>query len=125
MKYIVLIFAGFLISAFIFSTASCKKKDTDCIASVTCVDSVGNTLINANVLLYAAVKSATNPATTYTADITASGVTDNDGMVKFKFQFPAIYDILATATVGTRTITGSGIIKLEEGKTSEKTVTVK
>lgn len=125
MKHIVLVFAGFLVSAFIFSTVSCKKKETDCIASVTCVDSLGNSLANANVLLYAAIKSSTNPAVTYTADLQASGTTNSDGQVKFTFEFPAIYDVLATTTVGTRTISGSGIIKLEEGKTAEKSITVK
>jgi len=125
MKHIALIFAGFLISGFVFTYSSCKKKDTDCIARVICVDSTGAAMPNANVLLYAAVKSATNPSATYTADLKADGATASDGSVKFTFEFPAIFDVLATTVVGTKTLTGKSIIKLEEGKTTEKTVTVK
>jgi hypothetical protein len=125
MKHIALIFAGFLISTFIFTHTSCKKTDTDCIASIRCVDSTGKSLPNASVLLYATVQSATNPAVTYTADLKANGTTDNAGQVKFTFQFPAIYDVLATATVNSKTITGTSIIKLEVGETIAKTVTVK
>lgn len=125
MKHFVLVFAGFLLSTFVLTHTSCKKKDTDCIASITCVDTNGAALSNMSVLLYATVKSATNPAVTYTADLKANGTTDGGGQVKFKFQLPAIYDILATGSIGTKTVSGTGIIKLEEGKTVEKTVTVK
>jgi hypothetical protein len=48
--------------------------------------------------------------------------------VKFTFKLPAIYDIRATyitTTVPTKTLVGTGIIKLEEGKGSDKTVTLK
>jgi hypothetical protein len=51
-------------------------------------------------------------------------------MVSFVFKLPAIYDIVAkTVTTNTAaasvTLTGTGIIKLEEGKTVEKVVTIK
>jgi hypothetical protein len=75
-------------------------------------------------LLYALVKS-NDGKTTYTADVKADGNTDSDGQVSFVFKLPAIYDIKATLAAGTRTMTGVGIIKLEEGKTVEKTVQMK
>jgi len=125
MKHIVLIFAGFLISTFVFTHTSCKKTNSDCIASIKCVDSTGKAFSNVNVLLYATVKNATNPAVSYTADVEASGTTDNTGQVRFTFAFPAIYDVLATTTVSSKTYTGSSIIKLETGQTVQKTVTVK
>ncbi len=123
MKPIVLLLSGFLISGLVFNISSCKK-DTDCKAVVKCIDSTGNSVNNANVLLYAVVKSP-DGKTSYTADVTASGNTDSGGEVRFTFKLPAIYDIKATLTSGSRTLTGVGIIKLEEGKTTDKTVTIK
>lgn len=79
---------------------------------------------DASVLLYAQVKSP-DGQTTYTADLQASGNTGGDGQVQFTFKLPAIYDIRATKVVGTKTITGVGIIKLEEGKNVDKTLTLK
>lgn len=123
MKPIVLLFAGFLVTCFVFTGTSCQKE-TDCKASVKCIDSVGNAVNNANVFLYALVKSP-DGKTTYTADVTANGTTDAGGEAKFTFKLPAIYDIKATASVGTKTLQGISIIKLEEGKTVDKTVTMK
>ncbi len=108
---------------------SCKKN-TDCKARVKCVYQDGSPVEGAAVRLYATVKTPANGTTT--ADIKANGTTDGGGTVSFVFKLPAIYDIeaikVAAATgtaVGSTTLTGIGIIKLEEGKTVEKTVTVK
>jgi hypothetical protein len=126
MKPFVLILSGFLLSCLLFAGTSCQK-DTDCKARVTCRDTVGAPVSNANVLLYAVVKDPNDPKgqATYTADVKANGVSDASGDVSFVFRLPAIYDIRATIAAGTRTIVGTGIIKLEEGKTVEKTVTLK
>ncbi len=108
---------------------SCEKN-TDCKANIKCVNDSGQPLQNAAVQLYANVKTANGG--TVVADLKANGVTDAGGMVSFLFKLPAIYDITATTTaVGTgssattSTLIGAGIIKLEEGKTVEKTVTLK
>lgn len=109
---------------------SCDKN-TDCTARVICVDASGAAVQNAAVQLYANVKTPQN--TTVVADIKANGVTDVAGAVSFLFKLPAIYDITAsvtaanTGTTGPPTVTlvGTSIIKLEEGKTVEKTVTLK
>lgn len=126
MKSFLLLFSGFLISFLAFTGTSCRKE-TDCKATVKCVDSTGAIVSNAYVQLYAVVKDPNDPkgSTTYTADVKASGNTDGGGEVKFVFKLPAIYDIKATTSVGTRTITGTSIIKLEEGKSVSKTVTLK
>ena len=123
MKPFALLAAGFLLSGFLFTTTSCEKE-TDCKAAIQCVDSTGVPVNNADVLLYALVKSP-DGKTTYTADVKANGITDGDGQAYFTFKLPAIYDIKATRAAGTKTITGTGIIKLEEGKTVEKVVTLK
>lgn len=125
MKPIAVILAGFLISTFLLTTTSCVKN-TDCKATVNCVDSLGVPVNNANVLLYATIK--TSSGGTVTADLKANATTDAGGQVKFTFKLPAIYDIRATVILpspSTRTLVGTGIIKLEEGKGAEKTVTLK
>jgi hypothetical protein len=122
MKPIALFFTGTLISFFVFTNTSCKKE-TDCKAVIKCVDSTGTAVGSANVILFATVKNSAG--TTYTADLNASGTADNNGEIDFLFKLPAIYDINATLVVDTKTMTGVGIIKLEEGKTVEKVVTMK
>jgi hypothetical protein len=126
MKQLAILFSGFLLSGLLFSVSSCKKE-TDCKARIKCIDSLGAVMPNANVLLYANVKDPNDPQgqNTYTADVKAEGVTDGGGVVQFTFKLPAIFDIRATKAIGTRTLVGSGLIKLEEGKTVEKVVTVK
>ena len=126
MKQFVLLLSIFIIGGFVFVSTSCQK-DTECKARVICQDSSGAAVGNANVLLYAVVKDPSDPKgqATYTADVKANGSTDGSGQVSFVFKLPAIYDIRATTTVGTRTLVGTGIIKLEEGKSVEKTVTLK
>ena len=101
---------------------SCDKN-TDCKATVKCVDGNGDAVANAAVKLFANVKTAQN--TTVIADLKANGVTDGGGSVSFVFKLPAIYDIKASLTLGTKTYTGASIIKLEEGKSVSKTVTLK
>lgn len=99
------------------------QKDTTCKAVVTCIDSTGTPVADAYVYLYAPVKSA-DGKTTYTGDITASGNTDSDGMIQFSFELPAIFDVKATA-VRAKTLTGTAVLKLEEGTTVDKTVTIR
>lgn len=122
MKPLVIIVAGFFLSCFLLTGTSCEKN-TDCKATVTCVDTAGLAVSNARVLLYATIK--TSNGGTVVADVKADGTTDNGGQVRFTFKLPAIYDIRATQIVGTKTLSGTGIIKLEEGKGAEKTVTIK
>lgn len=122
MKPLMIIIAGFLLSCFMLTGTSCQKN-TDCKATINCIDSMERPMSNVNVLLYATIK--TSNGGTVTADLKANGITDEGGQVNFTFKLPAIYDIKATRVVGTKTLTGSGIIKLEEGKGSEKTVSVK
>lgn len=122
MKPLVIILAGFLLSCLFFSSTACHKK-TDCVASIHCLDSVGGNWSGANVQLYAVVKTANGG--TVVADLKGNGDTDGDGKVKFTFKLPAIYDVKATYKKGTRTYIGTGIIKLEEGQTVEKEVTLR
>jgi len=99
-------------------SSSCQKK-TDCKLIVTTHDSAGNALGGATVKLYANVK--TSSGATVEADLKAEGVSDAAGTSTYTFKLPAILDI--KAVFGLKT--GVGIIKLEEGKTVEKIITVK
>lgn len=96
---------------------SCEKK-TDCVASVICKDAAGVPVRKAQVELLALCKD--KDGGTFTANLRASGLTDDNGKVTFTFKLPAIYDI----KVSKGNLTGVGIIKLEEGKGVDKAVTV-
>ena len=114
MKKLFLVFA---ISLTVFMSTNCDKK-TDCNASIVVMDANGN-VSNADVKLFATVNK------TYTGDVKAKGTTDGSGQAKFTFKLPAIFDITATKVVGSQTLTGTGIIKLEEGKGNEKIIIIK
>jgi hypothetical protein len=123
MKPLIILVAGFFLSCLFFTNTSCTKK-TDCVALINCVDSTGTVALpNVNVQLYATVKTASGG--TVVADVKATGVTGSDGKVMFTFKLPAIYDIKGSIKTGTRTLVGTGIIKLEEGKTVANTVTMR
>lgn len=114
------IFFGIAILGVLIISAlnSCQKK-TDCKLVVKTVDSTGVALSNVEVKLYANVKTASGA--TVEADLKAQGVSDGTGISNYTFKLPAIIDI--KAVLGNRS--GVGIVKLEEGKTVEKTITVK
>jgi len=120
MKLFALGFGIFLMSGFFVGLSSCQKETT-CIASIKCIDSVGNAVPEANVMLFALVKSADGKRID-TADIRTSGITNGDGEIKFTFRLPAIYDISATKMLGTKKLSGLSVIKLEEGQTVVKNV---
>ncbi len=115
------LFAAYLvISVFIIGlTTSCEKK-TDCKLTITTVDAAGLSLSNVKIKLYANVK--TSSGSTVEADLKAEGVSDGGGKSTYSFKLPAILDIKA---IGSGSLTGAGIIKLEEGKSVEKTIVVK
>jgi hypothetical protein len=101
-----------------FVSSSCQKK-TDCKLIITTYNSLGNVVSGATVKLYANVK--TSSGATVEADLKADGVSDGVGATTFTFKLPAILDVRATAD----TLSGIGIVKLEEGKTVEKTILLK
>ena len=98
--------------------SSCQKK-TDCKLTITTKDALGNVIPGATVKLYANVKTSTG--STVEADLKAEGVSDGSGQTTYTFKLPAILDIKAVKG----SLSGVGIIKLEEGKAVEKEVTLK
>lgn len=114
-----LFIAVLAISTFVIAFSTSCKKNTDCKLTIYTVDSLGQPLAKASVKLYANVK--TSSGATVEADLKAESTSDGGGANTFTFKLPAILDIKATYL----TKSGIGIIKLEEGKSVEKTVTVK
>lgn len=114
------LFFGLLISGLVILTtiSSCEKK-TDCKLTVKTVDSAGVPLANVDIKIYANVKTASGA--TVEADLKATGVSDASGLSNYTFKLPAILDV--KGVVGNKS--GLGIIKLEEGKSVEKIITVK
>lgn len=113
MKISIKILSAALLAAIFVLTTGCPKN-TECKANIKCQDKNGAPVKGADVLLYANIKPNVD------GDIKAQGVTDSEGKVSFVFKLPAIFDI--KASVATQTATG--LIKLEEGKTSEETLIV-
>ncbi|MGZ3884961.1 MAG: hypothetical protein ACXVPQ_13205 [Bacteroidia bacterium] len=105
-------------AAAVLMLAGCAKK-TDCIAKIICRDAAGNPKSGVDVHLFANVRDGNSGIVT--ADLKADGFTDNQGQVSFTFKLPAIYDIKA---VSSGTLVNTDIITLEEGKITEKTVTI-
>ena len=113
------IFSALVVGLFaIVLGTSCEKK-TDCKLTVKVVDSVGMPIAGAAVKVYANVKTATGSSVE--ADLKADGVSDGSGNAAFTFKLPAILDVKAVF----KGKTGVGIVKLEEGKSVDKSVTIK
>lgn len=104
---------------FVMAFNSSCQKNTDCKLVIKTQRENGNIVSGANVKLFANVK--TSSGSTVEADLKAEGVSDGSGSVSFTFKLPAILDIKAVSD----TLEGVGIIKLEEGKTVDKTVIMK
>lgn len=100
---------------------SCNK-DTTCKVNVKCIQaSSGAPVSGADVKLYAPIK--TTSGSTVTADVKAEGTTNADGVVSFNFKLPAIFNISATR-VGD-SLSGTGLVTLEAGKTVDAVVQMK
>lgn len=98
--------------------SSCQKK-TDCKLIITTHDVVGNAIGGATVKLYANVKTASG--STVEADLKAEGQSDGGGSSSYTFKLPAILDV----KVVSGSLSGIGIVKLEEGKTVTKDIILK
>ena len=99
--------------------SSCQKK-TDCKLTIKTYDAAGFPVVGAKIKLYANVKTSTGA--TVEADLKAEGVSDASGVSTYTFKLPAILDIKATTTTS---LSAVGIVKLEEGKSVEKSITLK
>lgn len=105
-----------LITVILFS---CKPKSPACVITVKDKDGV-TAMPGVQVDLFATVQTASGPQV---ADLRANGVTDKEGKIYFSFKNPCVMDIKATVSNCSSTYcSGAGIVKLEDGKTNQKTV---
>ena len=116
-------------SAFILSLAtftlgnfSCKEEDLTCTAVIKVVRSIGGPAPSARVVItsnYGATQPDSLDESLLPPDNTK--ITDANGEVTYTFKYPAILDIQVThISYGS----AEDLIKLEEGKTVNKTVTL-
>lgn len=101
--------------AFLALAIGSCKEDKTCKANIICQDQNGAPVKGADVMLYATIRP------NLCGDVKAQGVTDQNGKVSFVFELPAIFDV--KAEVNTKSTIGK--IKLEEGKTTDATLTIK
>lgn len=111
MKNLIKICSVFAVALLV--NTSCNRNK-DCGANIVCKDANGQPVKGAEVLLYANIKPNVD------GDIKAHGITDENGKVTFIFKLPAIFDVKANVN----SKEAKGMIKLEEGKTVEETVTI-
>ena len=103
------LFAFILMAMSLLQTSCAKESDCDAVVSV--VDTVGSPIVGATVKL----------------DYNGGGlqsdqqVTDASGRASFTFKYEAVLDITVTHPQHALT---TGIIKLEAGKTVDKTITM-
>jgi hypothetical protein len=125
-------FAALVTAAVMLGNSCVKPKE--CKANITVYDTTGSVpQSGVTVKLYATVNGNT-------ADLKAEAITDGEGKVSFTFKLPAIMDIDAQKPnctivppsynssgqyVHGQYCHGKGIIKLEEGKTTDKSVNLK
>lgn len=123
-KFYALAFMAF-IGIIILQSQSCKgPQPSKC--TITVYDSAGiHPQPNIKVHLDAQV---TYNGSTSTADLKADGTTDGSGQCSFTFKNPCIMNVTATVSTCTTNPTahkyceGTGIVRLEEGKTNTKSI---
>jgi hypothetical protein len=108
-----------LIALFVYLVFLSCKKTTECKLKIYTVDSLGLPLNGAVVKIFASVKTVNGNI--IEADVKAQGVSNGVGGSYYTFKLPAILDVNANLD----NKFGASIIKLEEGKTVEKTITLK
>ena len=122
MKKLIFGSTALLIALFaFFSTGgtSCKKE-SQCDALITVLDTVGNPVVGATVKLDCNGCPPPQSGSTNTLQ-TDQQTTDASGRAAFAFKYEAVLDITVTHPTH---LTATGILKLEAGKTTDKTITM-
>lgn len=109
---LILLFAGLATTQ-----SSCKKKKpTE--AEITLTDSIGKAVAGA--VVYVNSKNNTPPGS-----VEDTQTSDNRGKTFHTFENEAILQVEVTKKLSNKTITGYGILRLEEGKKVELAITVR
>jgi hypothetical protein len=111
-------------SAFAVGNFSCKKEDLTCTAIIKVVRSIGGPAPSAKVVVTSEYGANNNSGFELDSALTPpqnTKITDSNGEVTYTFKYPAILDIKVThISFGS----ADDLIKLEEGETVRKTVTL-
>lgn len=114
MKRLLFPLLGLLTIVFAVQFSACKKKEPTT-AEITIEDPSGVALAGA--VVYVNSKNNNPPGT-----IEDTQTSDNRGKTFHKFENEAILQVEVTKTYGSITLTGYGILRLEEGKKVELTI---
>ncbi len=115
MKKIVFPLIALILFVFVASQSACKKKKAT-EAEISLFDSIGKPLVGARV--YVNSKNNTPPGT-----IEDTQTSDNRGKTFHTFKNEAILQVEVSKKIGGKTVTGYGILRLEEGKKVELSIT--
>jgi hypothetical protein len=113
----------FSIAAFALGNFSCKETDLTCTAVIKVVRSIGGPAPSAKVTITSKFGEENDPDRIDPALKAPQNIkiTDSNGEVTYTFKYPAILDITVShISFGT----AEDLIKLEEGETVRKTVTL-
>ncbi len=114
-KLLVALILCFLAFASVNTLSSCRKNK-DCTAIITVIDTAGAVLNNASVRLYYDPNNGKG-------FVESTQATDASGKTTFVFKLQAIFD--TDITYGGKTAKKAGIVMLEPGATVSKTLTFK
>jgi len=106
--------------AMVVTTQTSCNKETQCDAIVTVLDTVGSPIVGATVKLDCNNCPPPPPGSSATLQGNQQ-TTDAAGRASFSFQYEAVLDITVTHPTH---VTTTGIIKLEAGKTTDKSITM-
>lgn len=106
---------------FISSIFTSCEKEKDTIGIVKVVNSNGNTVQGATVVLN---QLNTIPGTDPIDKLRQTGKTDANGKAEFEYTYEAILNIEVDYTNGNDSYTGSGVIRLLRGKIISETVEI-
>ncbi|MBT3417470.1 MAG: hypothetical protein HN427_01720 [Flavobacteriales bacterium] len=106
---------------FISSIFTSCEKEKDTIGIVKVVNSNGNTVQGATVVLN---QLNTIPGTDPIDKLRQTAKTDANGKVEFEYTYEAILNIEVDYTNGNDSYTGSGVIRLLRGKIISETVEI-
>jgi hypothetical protein len=119
MKKNLIRFAGIFTLALILMGGISCKKEGDTIGIITVVDSSGNPVTSATVVLWQ--DTVVNPVTGAQANVRQSKLTGSAGTAEFLFQLEAYLNVSVTKGA----LTGEGFIRLQQGETVSMTVTIR
>ena len=118
--YLIAAFFSFLIT---LSFSSCESKN-DCTAIIVVKDFENNSISGAQVTLHQDSIVSDQGSWSNQSNLRKTEETDANGRAEFSYQLEAILNIEVFHVSGKDTLTGKNVIRLLQGKTETKIVTI-